>query len=69
MTGAPSARAQIGTQNQTWANWKSQAQPAAKFNIAGLDTCPMSSQCNSQQMQGHRLRTRQLHTFYSHVKA
>ena len=55
----------IGGSNQTWANWKTGPQPAAKFDIAGLDVCPMSKNCQQPSMQNHRLRTRQFHTFYA----
>merc|ERR1711939_603647 len=33
----------IGTTNQTWSNFKAGTPTAAKFNIAGMDTCPQSN--------------------------
>ena len=43
--------------------------PKAKFDIAGLENCPLSNKCQSPQMQAHRLQARQFHTFYRHVMA
>ena len=36
----PLGEAQIGTENTTWTTFTPGAPPAAKFNIAGMDTCP-----------------------------
>ena len=61
----PFGQQQIGSQNQTWTNWKAGAQPSDKFEIVGLDVCPMSKKCQSPQNQLHRLRTRQLNGFWA----
>jgi hypothetical protein len=65
----PFGSAPIGSQNQTWTNWKPGTPPKEKFNIAGLDTCPRSNNCGSSQMQAHRLQAHQFHSFYRHLAA
>jgi len=65
----PFGMQQIGSQNQTWTNWTAGTPSKAKFDIAGVDSCPLSNNCGSPQMQAHRLRTRQLHSFYRHMLA
>ena len=60
--------AQAGTHTTKWETWKSGTPPASKFNIAGIDACPQSKNCNSVAMQAHRLGLRQLHTFASYMK-
>jgi len=59
----------LGTTNQTWSAFTAGTPPAAKFNIAGVATCPQSSQCGQQSMQAHRLATRQLHTAARYMRA
>ena len=53
----------IGRTNVTWLNYTAATPPAAKFNIAGLDTCPHSSQCAGPGYQAHRLAAGQLRSF------
>ena len=65
----PFGEQQIGGQNQTWSNWVPGVPPVEKFTIAGLKVCPRSQNCGSSQMQAHRLRTRQLHTFSRYAMA
>merc|ERR1712072_986767 len=53
----------IGQSNMTWTSFTAGAQPAAKFDIQGADTCPQDPQCGQQSKQLHRLMTGQRHTF------
>jgi len=59
----------LGTQNQTWSSWTPGAVDAKKFAIQGIDTCPMSNQCQQSSLQLHRLRKRQLVTFSKYLDA
>ena len=59
----PMGQAQIGTENRTWSNFTAGTPPAAKFNIAGVATCPMSGNCGQQSLQLRRLSNKQLHTY------
>ena len=59
----PMGQAQIGTENRSWSNFTSGTPPAAKFNIAGVATCPMSGNCGQQSLQLRRLSNKQLHTY------
>ena len=59
----------LGTQVNTWQFWTPGTPAAAKFDIKGVDTCKMSSKCQSPSMQAHRARRGDLYTFYSHVTA
>ena len=43
--------------------FKAGPQPAAKFDIHGVDTCPEDPQCNAPPAQLRRLMARQYHTF------
>ena len=43
--------------------------PAAKFQIAGLDTCQPSPDCGGSARQLHRLRARQYRSFYRYLPA
>jgi len=60
---------QLGVQNNTWAEWTPGTPPAAKFAIKGVDTCKMSSQCQSGSKQAHRARRGDLFTFYRYMLA
>ena len=42
------------------------AQPAAKFDIHGVDECPLDPKCGSPLRQLRRLALRQHHTFARH---
>ena len=64
----PFGGAQIGSQNQTWQNWKSGPPDSAKFKIAGVDACPRSRQCAEPEWQAHRLASRQYRTWQSYHK-
>lgn len=59
----PMGQAQIGTENRSWSNFTAGTPPAAKFNIAGVATCPMSGNCGQQSLQLRRLSNKQLHTY------
>jgi len=59
----------IGAQNNSWTNFTHGTPPKAKFDIHGVDKCPKSAQCGSQQMQAHRLHNRMHHTFANYHKA
>ena len=60
-------RPPVGWQNVTWRSLKMQLPPAAKFDVAGVDTCPQSKSCDSQSWQAHRLGSRQIHTYVSYL--
>ena len=57
----------LGTENRTWTGWKSATPDKSKFDIRGMATCKKSGNCGEPGWQAHRMRTRQLHTFYSYV--
>ena len=57
----------LGTENRTWTGWNASTPDKSKFDIRGVATCKMSHNCGQQDRQVHRMRTRQLHTFYSYV--
>ena len=59
----------MGAQNNTWAQWTPGKQPAAKFTIAGVAACPMSSKCQQGQHQASRARRGDWHTFYRYMRA
>jgi hypothetical protein len=65
----PFGGAEIGTSNNTWANFTAGAQPAAKFDIHGVDTCPESPNCGQNSRQLRRLMNRDFHTFAKYVIA
>lgn len=58
----------MGTQNQTWSNFKAGTPDAKKFAILGVDTCKRSANCGQQSMQAHRLALRQMHTAAKHME-
>ena len=59
----------MGTQVNTWQFWTPGTPAAAKFAIKGADTCKLSSKCQSPNMQAHRARRGNLHTFYKYMDA
>lgn len=59
----------IGVTNQTWSNFTAGTPTAAKFNIAGVATCPMSSQCQQSEYVLHAMRAKQHHTLAARAKA
>ena len=59
---------EIGSSNNTWANFTEGAQPASKFDIHGVDTCPESPNCGQQSRQLHRLSNRDYKTFAKYLK-
>lgn len=65
----PFGTAPIGFENHTYSQWAAGTPPADKFKIAGVQQCPRSNKCGSQDKQAHRMRSRQLHTFYRYHKA
>lgn len=58
----PMGEAQIGTRNTTWKSFKTGVPPAAKFDIAGVDTCPIG-QCSSDAYQSARLINGRVRSF------
>jgi hypothetical protein len=54
---------QLGVTNNTWTAFKPGPQPAEKFNIKGVETCPQDQGCNQPPAQLRRLINRQYHTF------
>lgn len=56
----------MGQQTASWDNYKAGAQPASKFDIQGMDTCPQDPQCGQQTYQLRRLKIGQHHTFYNY---
>lgn len=53
----------LGTQNSSWTTFTPGTPPASKFDIQGVDSCPLDPQCGQQKHQLRRLARRQLHTF------
>jgi hypothetical protein len=53
----------IGGSSVTWAGFKAGPQPAAKFDIKGVDTCPQDPQCGQSSLQLQRLASKQFHTY------
>jgi hypothetical protein len=53
----------LGVSNNTWTSFKTGKQPAEKFDIKGMDTCPQDSGCNQPPAQLRRLVNRQYHTW------
>ena len=64
----PFGGAEIGSSNNTWGNFTAGAQPAEKFDIHGVDTCPESQQCGQSSRQARRLANRDLKTFAKYLK-
>lgn len=50
----------LGVENQTWTSFKAGAPPAAAFRVHGINSCPMSPNCNNDQRVAHRKRARDL---------
>ena len=59
---------EIGSSNNTWDNFTAGTQPAEKFDIHGVDTCPESPNCGSSARQLHRIANRDYHTFAKYLK-
>lgn len=53
----------IGAAHTTYTSFQPGAQPADKFDIQGVDTCPQDQGCNAPPLQLHRLASGQRHTF------
>jgi hypothetical protein len=58
----------IGQQTASWDGFKAGPQPASKFDIQGMDTCPQDPQCGQQSRQLSRLASRNFHTFYNYLE-
>jgi len=58
----------IGSTNNTWANFTAGKQPADKFDIHGMDTCPQSPNCGQSSRQLHRIANRDYKTFAKYLK-
>ena len=64
----PFGGAPIGSSNMTWTGFKQGPQPASKFDIAGVDTCPEAQGCNAPPQLLRRLAAKQYHTFARNLK-
>ena len=53
----------LGVQNLTWTQFKPGTPDEAKFDIHGVDTCPLSTTCKSPKWQQARLALGMHHTF------
>ena len=53
----------IGGGTVSWEGFKAGTPPAAKFDIAGVDSCPQDPQCGQPSLQHRRLLDKQFHTF------
>lgn len=58
----------LGTNNESWTNFRAGTPPASKFDIAGVDTCPIDNDCGQQLRQHHRLSSGQLYSFLSYMR-
>jgi len=58
----------IGQSTASWDNFKAGKQPASKFDIQGMDTCPQDPQCGQQKNQLKRLARKDMHTFYNYLE-
>tara|TARA_B100000795_G_scaffold85215_1_gene61913 strand:- start:692 stop:2221 length:1530 start_codon:yes stop_codon:yes gene_type:complete len=58
----------MGQQTASWTNFKAGPQPASKFDIQGMDTCPQDPQCGQNSRQLQRLASKNLHTFYNYLE-
>mmetsp|Transcript_43544 Transcript_43544/g.85247 ORF Transcript_43544/g.85247 Transcript_43544/m.85247 type:complete len:501 (+) Transcript_43544:22-1524(+) len=54
---------QFATVNVGWDKFKAGAQPADKFDIQGVDSCPLSQNCGQSFWQTHRAASRNKATF------
>ena len=59
----------LGRNNRTWTNFTYTAVPATKFAVQGVDSCPQSNNCRSQEAVAHSLRSRNYHTLLHALKA
>ena len=53
----------IGGSSVEWTGFKAGPQPAAKFDIKDVDSCPQDPQCGQQSLQMQRLASKQFHTY------
>jgi len=60
---------QIGKNNRSWTNSTYTAVPAAKFNVQGVDACPMAKKCGSHEAQMNSLRSRNYYTLLRSLQA
>ena len=51
-----------GDANQTWTNVQPGPPASAKFNVSGVDTCPIFNNCKTTEMQANAMQHRLLHT-------
>jgi hypothetical protein len=59
---------EIGQGNVTYGAFKAAKQPAEKFDIQGVDSCPQDPQCGQQSRQLHRYANGQMHTFARYMR-
>jgi hypothetical protein len=64
----PFGGAQIGSENHTWADVTPQPIDPAKFDIAGVNSCPQDPQCQQSGWQAKRIFFRQRLTWASYEK-
>jgi len=50
----------LGVENQTWSQFKAGPPPDVAFKVHGIDSCPMSPNCNQNSRVAHRKRARDL---------
>ena len=58
----------LGRQNITWSSYTPGKPDAKKFKIAGVDTCPMSKQCQSNKKVMHHMASGHFHTLASIIE-
>lgn len=57
----------VETQNLTYGAFKAGPPDASKFDIKGVDTCPLSKNCGKPPMQRARLALHLYHTYTNYV--
>lgn len=67
-TLTPFGGAAIGQSTASWTVFKAGAQPASKFDIQGMDTCPQDPQCGQNSRQLQRLALKNMHTFHNYLE-
>ena len=58
----------LGTSGLNWTNFKIGSQPAEKFDIQGVDSCPMDQGCNQPLRQAYFHSSQLRHTFATNLR-
>jgi hypothetical protein len=58
----------IGDMTTNWNDFKAGTPDPALFNIAGVDSCPMSPNCGSELHQMHRIRSKQMKSWMKYYQ-